>query len=104
MNFIEKITGTMRKPKNAMNSIAEQPMIEEAVMIVGIYAVISAVSALVMSDKITYVFEGVENMPSSMQSITAIIGVVGALIGAFLIWVVGTGIIHLISMALVLSQ
>lgn len=100
MNFIEKIVETIKNPKNAMKSIAKQPMIEEAVMIVGIYAVIGALAAYIQSYKLTFVLEGFENMPSSMQSLTTIFGVVGALISPFLIWLIGTGIIHLISMAL----
>jgi hypothetical protein len=100
MNFVEKIAGTIKNPKNAMKSIAEQPMIEEAVAIVGIYAVLSALAGYVQSYKVTIIYEGFENMPSSMQSITTIFAVVGGLVGAFIIWVVGAGIIHLISMAL----
>ncbi len=100
MSFIEKIAGTVKNPKNAMKSIAEQPMIEEAVMIVGIYAVLNALAGYIQSYKVTYIYEGFENMPPSMQSITTIFAVVGGLIGAFIIWLVGSGIIHLISMAL----
>jgi hypothetical protein len=100
MNFVEKITTSIKNPKNAMKSIAEQPMIEEAVMIVGIYAIISVLAAYVQSSKITFVFEGFENMPSSMQSLTAVFSVIGALIGPFLIWLIGTGIIHVLSLAL----
>ncbi len=100
MDFVEKIVLILKNPMNAMKSIAEQPMIEEAVMIVGIYAVLGAISAYVISYKITYVFEGFENMPFSMQSITVIFSVVGGLIGPFLLWLIGTGILHLISLAL----
>lgn len=100
MNFVEKIVETIKNPKNAMKSIAEQPMIEEAVAIVGIYAVLSALAGYVQSYKVTIIYEGFENMPSSMQSITTIFAVVGGLVGAFILWLVGAGIIHLISMAL----
>ncbi len=98
MDFVEKITAAIKTPKNAMKSIAEQPMIEEAVMIVGVYAVLGAASAYVQSFKMTYVFEGFGNTP--MQSMITIFSVVGAVISPFLIWLVGTGIVHLISMAL----
>jgi hypothetical protein len=100
MNFAEKFVETIKNPKNAMKSIAEQPMIEEAVAIVGIYAVLSALVGYVQSYKVTYIYEGFENMPSSLPSIMAIFAVVGGLVGAFIIWLVGAGIIHLISMAL----
>ncbi len=100
MSFAEKITGIINNPKETMKSIAQEPHIEEAVMIVGIYAVLSALTGYVQSYKVTYVYEGFENMPSSMQSIIAISVIVGGLMGAFIVWLIGTGIIHLISMAL----
>ena len=100
MDFIEKIIETIKDPKSAMKYISEQPMIEEAVAIVGIYAVLSALAGYVQSYKVTAIYEGFENMPSSLQSITTIFTVVGGLAGAFIIWLVGAGIIHLISMAL----
>ncbi len=100
MKFAEKITGIINNPKETMKNIAQEPLIEEAVMIVGLYAVLSALAGYVQSYKVTYIYEGFENMPSSMGSIIAISAVVGGLLGAFIIWLIGTGIIHLISMAL----
>lgn len=100
MNFVEKVVETIKNPKNAMKSIAEQPMIEEAVVIVGIYAVLSALVGYVQSYKVTYIYEGFGDMPSSLPSIMAIFAVVGGLVGAFIVWLVGAVIIHLISMAL----
>ena len=46
------------------------------------------------------VFEGLDNMPSSMQSIMTISTIVFALITPFLIWFIVTGVIHLLSMAI----
>lgn len=100
MSFVEKVVETIKNPKNAMKSIAEQPMIEEAVAIVGIYAVLSALAGYVQSYKVTYIYEGFENMPPSLPSVMAIFAVAGGLVGAFIVWLVGAGIIHLISMAL----
>ncbi|CAD6492043.1 MAG: Yip1 domain protein [Candidatus Argoarchaeum ethanivorans] len=100
MSFVERVIGTIKNPKSAMEGIAEHPMIEEAVIIVGVYAVLSAISGLVMADKITYVFEGMEDMPSSIESITRVSSLVAPLIGAFILWIVVTGILHLVSLAL----
>ena len=100
MSFVERVIETIKNPKSAMEGIAEQPLIEEAVIIVGVYAVLSAISGLVIADKIIYVFEGMEDMRSSMESITGVSSVVFPLIGAFIMWVVITGVLHLISMAL----
>jgi len=100
LSFVERVIGIMKNPKSAMKSIAGQPLIEDAVVIVGVYAVLSAISGLVMADKITYVFEGRGDMPSSIESIARVSSVVFPLIGAFIMWVVVTGILHLVSMAL----
>lgn len=99
MNFVERIRGAISNPKNTLKSIADEPMIEEAVMIVGIYAILTSVAAYIQSSRITYVFEGLDNMPSSMQSLVMISTIVGALIVPFIVWFVIAGVIHLLSMA-----
>ncbi|TRZ89088.1 MAG: YIP1 family protein [Methanosarcinales archaeon] len=102
MNFVEKITGIITNPKETMKSIAQEPLIEEAVMIVGIYAIIAAIAAYVQSYKINIVFE---NVTPEMQaylpneSTTMMIAIVSALAGIFIMWIIGTGIIHFISKA-----
>ncbi|GFO96679.1 Yip1 domain-containing protein [groundwater metagenome] len=102
MNFVEKITGIINNPKETMKNIAQQPQIEEAVMIVGILAIIGALAAYVQSYKINVVFE---NVPPEMQSFlpnestTMMIAIVSALVGPFIMWLIGTGIIHFISKA-----
>ncbi|VVB95685.1 Yip1 domain protein [uncultured archaeon] len=103
MNFVEKIKATLLNPKNAMKSIAEHPMIEEAVTILGIYAILGALAAFIRLNKVTIGYEGFENMPSSMEAMTTIISMVGivfSIVSIFILWVVGTGIIHVISLAL----
>jgi hypothetical protein len=100
MNFIERIKGTISDPKNTMKSIAQEPMIEEAVMIVGIYAALISIAAYLQSYKITMVFEDIPNMPSSMQSIMTISTIVFSLITPFLTWVIIAGVVHLMSMAI----
>jgi hypothetical protein len=99
MNFIEKIVGAIIDPDNETKKIAEQPMIEEAVFIVGIYAVLVAIAAYIQSYKITFGIEGLDNIPSSMQSLMTISIIVFALIGPFLMWLIGSGVIHLLSIA-----
>ena len=99
MSFIEKIMGTITDPNNETKKIAQQPMIEEAFLIVGIYAVLAAIAAYIQSYKITFIIEGLDNLPSSMQSLMAISTIIFALIGPFLIWFIVTGVIHLLSMA-----
>lgn len=102
MDFAEKITGIINNPKETMKNIAQEPHIEEGVMIIGIYAIIGALAAYVQSSKINVVFENVsEEMQSFLpdRSTTMMITVVSALAGIFIMWLIGTGIIHLISKA-----
>jgi len=99
MSFIERVKGTISEPKKTMNTVSEQPMIEEAVMIIGIYAILTAAAAYMQSYKITYVFEGLDNMPSSVQSFMSISAIVAGLVVPFVLWFIVTGIIHLLSMA-----
>lgn len=100
MSFIERIKGTISEPKNTMKSIAQEPMIEEAVMIVGIYAALISIAAYIYSYKIMMVFEGIPDMPSSMQSIITISTIVFSLITPFLTWFIIAGVVHLLSMAI----
>jgi len=99
MSFVERVKGIISEPKKNMNNISEQPMIEEAVMIIGIYAILTAIGAYIQSYKITYIFEGFDNMPSSMQSLMTVSAIVAALIVPFIIWIIVTGVIHFLSMA-----
>lgn len=102
MNFIEKITGIINNPKETMKNIAQEPHIEEAVMIVGIYAIIAAIAAYIQSSKIKIVFENTTPEMQSFlpnESTTMMIAIVSALAGSFIMWPIGTGIIHFISKA-----
>ena len=102
MNFGEKITGIINNPKETMKNIAQEPLIEEAVMIVGILAIISAIAAYIQSYKINIVFENVTPEMEAFlpdKSTTMMIGIVSALAGIFIMWLIGTGIIHFISKA-----
>ena len=98
MSFIENIVGTITNPKNEMKKIAEHPMIEEAVMIIGVYGILTAIAAYILSNKITYIIPGFDNT-SSMRSLMILSSIVAALIVPIIIWLIGTGVIHLLSMA-----
>ena len=98
MSFIENIVGTITNPKNETEKIAEHPMIEEAVMLIGVYGILTAIAAYILSNKITYIIPGFDNT-SSMRSLMILSSIVVALIVPIIIWLIGTGVIHLLSMA-----
>lgn len=95
MSFFEKIIGVIKKPENEMKGIAENPMIEEAVMIMGVYAALGAIFAYIMSFNMKIDLEGFDDFRSTFT----IIVIVSAFISVFIFWPITTGIIHLLSIA-----
>lgn len=101
MNLIDKLIGVIVSPRQVMREIGERPMIEEAVLIVGLLSVLMATSAFVQVGKINYVYEGFEGAQADMMaSIGVLSGVAGALIGVFIGWAVLSAAVHVIGMAL----
>ena len=100
MSFVERAKGIISEPKKYINDISEQPMIEEAVMIIGIYAIITAIGAYIQTYKMPNNFQGLDNMPYSMQSLITISAIIAALIMPFIIWIIVTGVIHFVSVAI----
>ncbi|MFZ3170304.1 MAG: YIP1 family protein [Candidatus Methanoperedens sp.] len=96
MEFINRIINTLVRPKEAIKNISSTPLIEEAVMIVGVYALFSALATYIQSTKIRIITEGVS--PGSSELLSTI-GIVMPIVFTFIIWFILAGIIHIISMA-----
>lgn len=96
MNFIERVTGLITSPDKTMGDIAKEPRIEEAAVIVAIYAVFAAISAYLTSSHIKYVYT--DSTVPSMTGIITIITVVMGLIMPFILWVIITAVLYLFSM------
>ncbi len=79
------------------NKIKEDPDFKQPLMIIGIMAVISAVSAYIIASKL------IGNLPSDMASVAQIgaaIGAIFAIISVFIMWLVYSGIFYGISLVL----
>ncbi|MCK4938289.1 MAG: YIP1 family protein, partial [Methanosarcinales archaeon] len=101
MNLTGRITGMITNPAETIKDISEHPYLEEAVLIVGITAILSAISAYLMQSKIIYDFSDMDvSGLETIQLITTIMPVVIALIGVLILWVIAAGIVHLVSVAL----
>ena len=101
MNLTGRITGMITNPAETIKDISERPYIEEAVLIVGITAVFSAISAYLLQSRIIYDFSDIDTAGlETIQLITTIMPIVMALIGVLIMWVIATGIVHLVSVAL----
>ncbi|HIH44766.1 MAG TPA: YIP1 family protein [Candidatus Methanoperedenaceae archaeon] len=100
MDLVDKITGVLTNPKSTMKEVAERPMIEEGLLIVGLNAAIAALSAYITFTKVIYKFPDVPGSSQDIQTIAILAGIVGSLIGVFIMWVVFAGILHIISLAI----
>ena len=101
MNLADRIIGMITNPAETIKDISEHPYIEEAVLIVGITAVFSAISAYLVQSKIIYDFSDIDTSGlETFQLITTVMPIVMALIGVLILWVIAAGIVHLVSVAL----
>lgn len=101
MNLTGRIAGMVTSPGETIKDISEHPYIEEAVLVVGITAVLSAISAYMVQTKIIYDFSDLDAPGMEIvQLLTTVMPIVTALIGVFIMWVIAAGIVHLVSVAL----
>jgi len=101
MSLVSNITGMIVSPGQTIEKIAEKPYIEEAVLIVGIVAILSGISAYIMSKIIIYEFGDIGGTETDLSNtITPILTIVIPIVGTMIVWVIATGVVHLISVAL----
>ncbi|HEY9206188.1 MAG TPA: DUF1673 family protein [Candidatus Methanoperedens sp.] len=85
----------------ALKKISEMQGMKGALVIVGIYAIMNTLGVYISIEKITYVFEGYGNFDmGNLMSIMKKFIVLGTPVSAFILWIVGTGVIHLVSKVL----
>ena len=99
MDLTGRITGMITNPKETVQDISKNPYIEEAVLIVGIFAIFSALSGYLSQNLVIYEFVGVDqgNLGNSGSSV---LGIFTAFIGVIIIWIIATGVVHIVSVAL----
>jgi hypothetical protein len=99
MNLLNKITGILIKPEETIKEISDRPYIEESFLIVGIIAILSAISVYIMP----FNYDFSELPPEAMEIVkfsTTVLPIVSALIGVIIMWIIAAGIIHFIAVAL----
>jgi Yip1 domain len=101
MNFIERITGMFLNPDKTTEDIANEPRIKEALIIVGIYALLVMLSDYTFTSHISHIY----NIPGISQSrlhtaatVAQIMPIVIGLIVPLLSWPVTTVILHVLAM------
>ncbi|WP_424358836.1 YIP1 family protein [Methanocella sp. MCL-LM] len=94
MNFIERIIGTITSPDKTMADVCKEPRWEEGLVIVGLYAILTAVYMFLYNSHITYVSD-VPGLEQITLITTIIMGLVMPLIG----WIISTAVLFLLAMA-----
>jgi len=98
MKFTERLTGILVKPGETMKDIIKEPRIEEALVVVGIYAILSMLSTYLVTTHVKYVYD-VPGSTAGLQSIITLVTLVFGLIVPFIYWLIVSGVLHLFSMA-----
>jgi len=102
MNLIGRITGIITNPRETVQDISENSHIEDAVLIVGTFAILSAIFGYISQNIIIFEFIGMDQGSSSYSAASGssvfsiIIGFISVIIG----WIIVSGIVHLFSIVL----
>lgn len=100
MKFIERLTGIFMKPGETMKDIANEPRIEESIVIVGIYAILYMLFTYVSTTRLNIIYDmpGLDTA-SGVRTIMTVVSLVFSLIMPFIIWLIIAGVLHLFAMA-----
>lgn len=96
MKFVERIKGLFTSPDKTMEDVAKDPRLEEAVIIVAIYAVVAAISGYITSSHLKYV--STDTTGVDISGFLSIITIVTSLIAPFIMWVLISVVLYLFSM------
>ena len=94
MNFIERIIGTITNPDKTMADVCKEPRWEEGLVIVGLYAILTAVYMFLYNSHITYV----SDVPG-LEQITLITTIIMGLLMPLIGWIISTAVLFLLAMA-----
>ena len=101
MNFIDRITGIFVKPDKTMEDIVNKPLIEEALVIVGIYAILVMLNSYILTSHITYIYNiggASQSRLNSVSAVTTIVQLLSSLILVLLLWPIVTVILHVLAL------
>lgn len=99
MNYIDRIMGMFINPVGSMKDVVKDPRIEEALVIVGIYAIFSMVKSYVQTSHIQMVYNiAGADQTGLIQSIGVVMSLVFGFISPLICWPIITGILHAFSL------
>ncbi len=102
MNLMERITRIITNPRETLQDISENSYIEDAVLIVGIFAIVSAIFGYMSQNIIIFGIDGDIRGFSSYYgaSGSSVFSIITGFIGVIIMWIIVSGIVHVFSIAL----
>ena len=99
MKLMDRITGIITNPRETVQDISENSHIEDAVLIIGIFAILSAISGYMIQNTIIFEFTGMDqDYPGASGS--SVFSIITGFIGVMIMWIIVSGIVHGFSIAL----
>jgi len=104
MNLIGRITGIITNPRETVQDISENSHLEDAVLIMGIFAILAAIFGYMSQNIIIFEFIGMDGYPGassySAASGASVFSIVTGSIVTMIMWIIVSGIVHGFSIAL----
>lgn len=105
MNLMDRITGIITNPRETVQDISENSHIEDAVLIMGIFAILSAISGYMTQNIIIFEFIGMDQgYPGSSSyygaSGSSVFSIITGFISVIIMWIIVSGIVHVFSIVL----
>ena len=105
MKLMERITGIITNPRETVQDISENSHIEDAVLIMGIFAILSAISGYMSQNIIIFEFIGMDQGTPGASSYygasgSSVFSIITGFISVIIGWIIVSGIVHLFSIAL----
>jgi len=98
MNLVGKITGIITNPRETVQDISENSHIEDAVLIMGIFAILSAISGYMSQNIIIFEYIGMDQGYSGYSG-SSVFSFITGFIGVTVAWIILSGIVHVCSIA-----
>jgi hypothetical protein len=98
MNFTERIIGVIKKPDDATKDINQEPRIEEGLMLVGIYMILTVIATYTAFSRVVYTGSTVGVDAASLATVMLVGELAGAIIIPLISWPIVAGIAHYLSL------
>jgi hypothetical protein len=98
MNQIGRITGIITNPRETVQDISENSRFEDAVLIMGIFAILSAISGYMSQNIIIFEYIGMDQGYSGYSG-SSVFSFITGFIGVTIAWIILSGIVHVCSIA-----